>query len=315
MGSFVVSLDFELFWGVRDVVPLSRYRENLLGERIAVEALLRTFEKRGVRATWATVGALFCGTKRELAQAMPERRPIYRDVRLSPYAAMHEVGEDERSDPFHFAPGLVEAIARTPGQELATHTFSHFYCLEAGQTAEDFDADLEVAQRLAEPFGGVRSLVFPRNQYNPGYRDVMRQRGIRAYRSNPRYWAYAPGTTREPVSRRAARLVDSYLPLSGAQTHRVRATGDGLTDVPASVFLRPYSPRLRHLDRLRVARIKRAITAAADRDECFHLWWHPHNFGVHLRENMRVLEAVLDHLDALRRRGRMESVTMGDLAA
>ncbi len=315
MGSFVVSLDFELFWGVRDVVPLAAYRDNLLGERVAVEALLGRFEKREVRATWATVGALFCRTRDELIAAMPERRPSYEDQRLSPYAALGEIGKDESADPFHFAPDLVRKIARTPGQELATHTFSHYYCLEAGQTADEFDADLETAQRLAENFGALRSLVFPRNQYNPRYRDVMARRGIRAYRSNPAHWAYAPSSTVEPRMKRLTRLADAYLPIAGPQTHRVHRANDGLTDVPASAFLRPWSRRLRRLDRLRVARIKRAMTHAAEHDECFHLWWHPHNFGVNLRENIEVLDAILDHLDVLRRTKHFESLHMGDLAA
>lgn len=59
MGTFVVSLDFELWWGIRDAIPLARYRDNLIGERVAVEVLLERFTKRGIRATWATVGALF----------------------------------------------------------------------------------------------------------------------------------------------------------------------------------------------------------------------------------------------------------------
>jgi peptidoglycan/xylan/chitin deacetylase (PgdA/CDA1 family) len=315
MGTFVVSLDFELFWGVRDVVSLASYRERLLGERVAVNALLRRFEERGVRATWATVGALFCATREELLAVMPQRRPAYRDDRLSPYAALDEVGANETSDPFHFGPSLVRAIAAAPGQELATHTFSHFYCLEEGQTVDEFDADLETAQKLAAPFGGVRSLVFPRNQYNPAYRATLVRRGIRAYRSNGHHWAYTPARTYEPPVKRATRLLDAYLPVAGWRTNKVTRAADGLTDVPASAFLRPYSPRLRHLDRLRVARIRRAMTHAAERDECFHLWWHPHNFGLHLEENLAVLDALLDHLDVLRRSKRFESVHMGDLSA
>lgn len=315
MGSFVVSLDFELWWGIRDAIPLSEYRENLLGERVAVEALLACFTQRGIRATWATVGALFCASRNELLDVMPKRTPRYADPRLSPYEALGEIGDDEASDPIRFAPSLVRKIAAASGQELATHTFSHFYCDEPGQTADDFDADLEVAQRLAEPFGGVRSLVFPRNQYNDAYRSVMTHRGIRAFRSNGQHWAYAAGRSRDPLGRRIVRVIDAYLPVTGSRSATVYLGSDGLTDIPASAFLRPYSPKLRHLDRIRIARLRRAMTHAARTDQCFHLWWHPHNFGVHLRENMAVLEALLDEFDSLRRRHRFESTSMGDLAA
>lgn len=132
---------------------------------------------------------------------------------------------------------------------------------------------------------------------------------------NGEHWAYAPSTTIEPRAKRAVRLADAYLPIAGARTHAVHRESDGLTDVPASAFLRPYSTRWRRLDRLRVKRIRDAMTRAADRDECFHLWWHPHNFGLHLRENLAVLDAILDHVDVLRRTHGFESVHMGDLAA
>ena len=35
-GVFVVSLDFELYWGMRDKVPLAAYRDRLLGVRDAI---------------------------------------------------------------------------------------------------------------------------------------------------------------------------------------------------------------------------------------------------------------------------------------
>src|SRR5581483_3584546 len=133
-GTLVVSLDFELHWGVRDVRRVADYRENLLGVRDAVPALLATFREFGIHATWATVGLLFFETKREMMAALPAVRPAYRRAELSPYGSLADVGGDERHDPFHFAPALVRRIAATADQEIGTHTFSPYYCLEAGQT-------------------------------------------------------------------------------------------------------------------------------------------------------------------------------------
>ena len=59
-GALVISLDFELHWGVRDKRPVDGpYRENLLGAREAIPQMLDLFEEFGVAATWATVGFLF----------------------------------------------------------------------------------------------------------------------------------------------------------------------------------------------------------------------------------------------------------------
>lgn len=319
MRAFVVSLDFELHWGIRDHTPIARCRDRLLRTREVVPELLRTFANRGVNATWATVGMLFARERTELDQFMPAARPRYRNDTLSPYPLFAEpssdaVGRGEKDDPFHFAGSLVDAIANTPGQELASHTFSHFYALEPGATEDTFAADMRAAQHIAESRHGrtLRSLVFPRNQENPRYRDTLASLGFTSYRTNPRTWFYR-AEERETRARRAARLADAYVPI--AQDGVAHATRDGsLTQIPSTTFLRPYSPRLRHLERLRIQRIVRAMRKAAEEDALFHLWWHPHNFGTHTRENLRVLDVILDELDSLRRSHGVESLTMEEVA-
>jgi peptidoglycan/xylan/chitin deacetylase (PgdA/CDA1 family) len=314
-GALVISLDFELYWGVRDVLTLDSYRSNLLGVRQAIPALLDAFAQHAVHATWATVGFLFCRNKKEIEQALPSRRPDYVQHQLSPYD-LSVVGNDEASDPFHYAPSLIEQIARAPGQEIATHTFSHFYCLEKGQTAQDFDADLTSAVSVARPFGvELKSIVFPRNQQNRAYDDVLTRHGIRAYRSCGR-WPYTASVGAETWLKRGTRLADAYIPISGdgTVTHTRDATS-GLVDLPASAFLRPYSFRLRSVERLKVARIMRAMSRAARRSRVFHLWWHPHNFGTNLRQNMAMLAVVLEHFDTLRRTRGMRTLTMAEAAA
>lgn len=55
-GQFVISLDFELLWGVRDHSNKQAYGQNVLGARDAVPRMLELFEGHGIRATWATGG-------------------------------------------------------------------------------------------------------------------------------------------------------------------------------------------------------------------------------------------------------------------
>jgi hypothetical protein len=57
------------------------------------------------------------------------------------------------------------------------------------------------------------------------------------------------------------------------------------------------------------------MTAAARTGRIFHLWWHPHNFGVSLEENLAMLEAVLRHYRVLADTYGMQSQCMGDFAA
>ena len=142
---------------------------------------------------------------------------------VSPYPRIGHIGPNERQDPYHYGLSLIRRIRDCPGQEIGTHTFSHYYCLEPGETEDDqceatFRADLLAARRAAERLGITpRSLVFPRNQYRPDYLATCRAAGIEVVRGNhPAWWFRAESQRRESLVKRACRLGDDYLPLSRA---------------------------------------------------------------------------------------------------
>jgi len=313
-GLFVVSLDFELAWGVRHLSSMHSYMPNLIGARTAVQSLLATFSEYEIHATWAIVGFLFADNGATLRQYLPALRPRYIDPKLSPYLDLPPEDSHESDDSVFFAPSLIREIASVPNQEIGTHTLSHYYCLEPGQDAETFRADLMAARRVADQFGiDLKSLVFPKNQYRPDFLNVCRDAGIIAYRGTPSSWPYlaAPEDENQKPVRRLARLLDGYLPISSVVSQPVPLAGTVLPiDVPASRFLRPYSPRLRLFERLRLARIKGEMTFAAKNGRLYHLWWHPHNFGVNTELNLRFLRRILDHYRALRTAYGMESANI-----
>ena len=90
---------------------------------------------------------------------------------------------------------------------------------------------------------------------------------------------------------------------------------DGLCDIPASAFLRPYTPGRRRLDPIRLRRLTSGMRDAARRRRIFHLWWHPHNFARYPQENFAFLGQLLDEFDRLARVEGMRSMSMGDVAA
>jgi peptidoglycan/xylan/chitin deacetylase (PgdA/CDA1 family) len=317
-GALVISLDFELHWGVRDRYPVgSPYDARLFGAREVVGKLLDLFREYEVAATWATVGFLFARSREELLAHSPTIRPTYEQQALDPYG--EQLGEGEADDPLHFAPSLVEKILATPRQELSTHTFCHYYCGEPGQTAEQFTADLAAARSIAETYGTPpRSIVYPRNQHNAAYTGVLKDAGIATYRGNPTSWMWRfenTGGSARP-SRRIGRVVDTYFDISGPNTQRWDEVlqPDGLCNVRASAFLRGYNRRLRHLEPLRLRRITNAMRSAARRGELFHLWWHPHNMGTDQPQNLDFLRAILKEYSKLHRQYGMLSLTMSDVA-
>lgn len=316
-GAFVISLDFELHWGGHDKRTVAAWRPHLEGTWRAVPGMLGLFERFGVRVTWATVGFLFARSGHELRSCRPALRPTYVQPQLSPYRLFTDVGDDENDDPFHLAPSLIRRIMTTEGQELGSHTYSHYYCLEPGQTAEQFAADLAAAQAAAAQHNLIlRSLVFPRTQINTAYLPICAAAGFTAYRSADPGWMNAPLAGQHPLHRRAARLSDSYLPVTLDTTFDLALRRrDGLVAVPASRFLRPYSRRLHRLERLKVSRILAEMRRAARLGRGYHLWWHPENFGTEVDDNLAMLEAILREFASLRRRYGFRSESMGSLAA
>lgn len=316
-GTLVISLDFELLWGVRDHADRASYGANILGARQAVPRMLELFAENDIRATWATVGFLFCEGKEDLLSILPppEDRPAYRNPALSNYGYLDEAGADEARDPYYFAPSLIRRIADTPGQEIGTHTLSHCYCLEDGFTPAVFEADLRAAQVLAVRQGvSLRSIVFPRNQYAAEHLAICRKLGLAVFRGNPSAWAYRPTRGAEQtMTRRGLRLLDAHTGLLGALS-AIPGTEEGLTDVPASRFLRPNAGRLAPAHPWHIRTILRGMTSAARRKEVYHLWWHPHNFGRDLEANMAGLRQIISRYQRLNEAYGFRSQAMGGWA-
>ena len=316
-GTLAVSLDFELFWGVQDKRTLDDYGRNILGAREAIPRMLELFERYGVHATWATVGLLFFDDKEELLQYLPKARPSYANPRLSPYPRIARIGRNERQDPYHYSLSLVRRIQNCPHQEIGTHTFSHYYCLEDGQTPETFRADLDAARRSAARLGiALRSLVFPRNQFSDTYLSICLDAGIEAVRGNQSVWWFrSRGEADERLIKKTCRRLDHYLPLSGHNGVTPEVDRLGIINIRSSRFLLPAPTRSRIFGSLCQRRIERSMRNAARTGQVFHLWWHPHNFGSHVDDNIAMLRTIMERYRALSEEQGMISRTMGEIAA
>ena len=307
-GIFTISLDFELFWGVRDHRTLENYGENIRNVHHVVPRLLELFSKYNVHCTWATVGFLFFNEKKEMMSYLPVQRPTYEKKDYDPYPYLEQ---NELEKIYHFAPALIEQIRRTPGQEIGTHTFSHFYTLEKNTTIGQFQSDLRAAIAIAKEKGiEIKSIVFPRNQYSDEHIKACLEEGIKIYRGNALSGVYKP-TSREneKLFRKGTRFADAYINITGHHCHAIPAVSE-IINLPASRFLRPYDPKFKMFDGLKLRRIKQGIKFAAKHGLIYHLWWHPHNFGRYMDENFKFLEQVLEYYHQLNREGKIESQNM-----
>ena len=312
-GCLVISLDFELIWGVFDTVDIKNKSEYFLNTREVIPEILELFKKASIHATWASVGMLFNDNWAEWNYNRSKQDPGYTNSKLSSYLYGERIQEFDFRD-ICFAPELIEKIYETNGQEMATHTYSHYYCLEEGQGKESFRQDLVQAIAVASKMGiEIKSLVFPRNQIREEYLEICSEIGILNVRSNPDSW-YWNDTSKSGLITKIARTADAYIDF-GKKTYSysdLKSTNGLPIKQQASRFLRPVESNS-ILRKLKIRRIKKEMSYAAKKGEIYHLWWHPHNFGDQPEESLKDLTDLIKHFEILRSKYGFKSLNMREL--
>lgn len=314
--ALVISLDLEQAWG-SDPRRIGRAEiEAYHGARLAIPRMLDLAARHDVAMTWATVGLLFFAEREEMIAHLPDIRPVFADPHLSAYARLDKVGRNEVDDPLHFGRSLLLRIRDCPRQEIAGHSFSHYYAMEDGDDRAAFAADLSAANRAAALLGvRLRSLVFPRNQVKTAYLPVCRSAGYSSFRGAQKGTPYSSrARSAEGLHHRVARLADSYLPVGRPTSANHPVITDNIVDIAASHFLRPVRPRLPMLNRLQWGRIRSQMLRAAREGGVCHIWWHPQNFGRDIDRNLAMLQAILEDYRQMADRFGMVSMTMAELA-
>ena len=140
-----------------------------------------------------------------------------------------------------FAPELVRMILDCPGQELGSHSFSHYYACKAGQIPDQWRADLRAAKRIAfEKLGVIpRSLVFPRNQYSDEVIQIAGEEGFSAVRTNPKDWFWRD-VEQESILKKIFRTGDTLVNLGIKTSYHAPTFCREMALLPASRLLRPF---------------------------------------------------------------------------
>lgn len=314
-GAFCISLDFELIWGVFDVITLGDKLDYFKNTRAVIPKILNLFEKYGVHATWATVGMLFNESWEEWESNIPTDQPTYSRPELSSYRFGKGVIKNNSLDYLFFAPDLIRAIKEAPGQEIGSHTYSHYYCAEGGADVKSFSADLKVAKRLAGKFNiPLKSLVFPRNQIFPEYLKSCYEEGFTSVRSNPDNWFWKD-PSKENLLIKLFRTGEAYVPTPGSNAYsytELKFEEKSPLKQKASRFLRPFEPN-NILHKLKIRKILSEMAVAAKQGKIYHLWWHPHNFGHSTFENLNDLSVILEHFKYLQGKYNFRSLAMSEI--
>ena len=154
-------------------------------------------------------------------------------------------------------------------------------------------------------------MVLPRNQCEPEYTEILTQLGFDSYRDEENDWIHEKVNFRPLM--RLLRLADVYLPLTGQGGYEPKME-KGIVNLVGSRMYKPFFKPLFFLEWLKIRRIKAQMRHAAKKGLTFHLWWHPHNVGVHTRLHMKQLEEIFTYYDELKATYGMRSLNMAEAA-
>lgn len=317
-GHFVISLDYELLWGLAgwDDEHLKAYERNVDNANDALLQIVEMLEKYGMKLTVAYVGTM---NNSSVAEVMDEKKDLNVEYNFSIFSAFNSsvpYAMKANKPSLLFAKDIIAQLKERFHVELASHTYSHYYCLEDGQTKEMFEKDVELACLNAEKIGlKLRSIILPRNQIQPDYMVVCKNKGITHYRGTLNNWLYRTEKTKSRISMKGAlRFLDTYINISGSNAYSmIEYKDDVLINVPGSRFLRPFSVKLSFLEQLKIKRIKNSMTYAAKHGLVYHLWWHPHNFGTNTAENLGNLKCICEHYMFLKNKYGFNSSVMSGI--
>lgn len=313
-GTLAISLDFEMYWGMADITEVDEMTPVMQNVHTVVPRLLELFKKYEIHATWATVGALMAENDEDFLDNLYSGITEQTTVMLEKVGVLAKnAGKCPRD--ILFAPDLVAMVANADGQEIATHTYSHYYCSEADSTPEAFASEIKSALEMAEKKGlDINSAVFPRNQVADEYLEAMDGVKPLAFRGNESGWIAA-------IKSKSLKLwtlvwyIDNYIPLQKRCSYKIGEIFDrGRLNIRNSRFFKPFRPKFRFAERLKLRRYKREMLKAAKKGEIYHMYWHPHNFAVDTEINFAQMDELLSYYSELREKYGMKSMNMNEVA-
>lgn len=306
-GIFTISIDFEFAWGYVDFTLAKSDKKRIEGEVEITKRILALFDKYNIPAAWAIVGHLLekdCRWQNGLPHAdFP--RPVREEEKKDWFWAHPPQGE--RGVLWFDDADLIFRIKNArAGHEIASHSYAHVIYGGKGVNRAAVKKDIKSAKRVHDENGlPFYSFVFPRNC--EGGLEFLKQNGIICFRSDSRKWFYcAPGALKKILH-----LADYFLPFAPTHLPQERL---GITDIPDSMlFLSRRGLRNIIPPACIIKKAFSGLKRAADKKEIFHFWFHPSNFSFQTEKQFYVFEEILKKADALRKEGKLEILTMGEI--
>lgn len=308
-GGLVISQDFEMLWGSIGSNKFETFKKNVIHEDFIIDKTLELFKKYKIHATWAIVGAMLCKNSNE-ANNYINNDIIYKNWNFSMKDYINSIPDELNK--YYFAPHYLYKLLSIKHQEIATHTFSHFYCLEDDSKKSLFEEEIQNSKKIFSEYGvEIKSIILPRNQVNTSWNDVLLKNKITAVRMRQPAFILSKNKQRSKI----IDFLDSYIPIRKNLCYNIKNIKEenGVYNIKASMFYRTYNEKLKIFEYLKTARIKHEMTISAKKGLIFHLWWHPHNMGSNIKYNFKQLESILKHYKKLSSKYDYKSYNMEEI--
>ncbi len=312
IGALVISLDFELFWGIADIGDIKSWEKEIQKVYEIVPRTLALFEKYGIHATWATVAGIMLENKNELYEYLPQKLPQQTEEIIQKF----NFEDENNSIPSFmlFGQELVDRIKNAVNQEIGTHTFTHYYCSKQSSNTQDFKNELETASLIMEKkgYGKCKTVVFPRNQVSQKYVSAM-PNNIRIYRGSISGFIDKIKKKNKLIGT-IIWYFDHYIPLQNSTYSISKVYENGIFNIKLSRLFKAYKDKYRFAEKLKIKRYIREMEYAAKHRKIYHICWHPHNFSTFTEKNFEQLEELLKKFGELNKKYGMLSMNMYELA-
>jgi len=291
---FLISLDTELLWGPTGIGPLNYVKKSGTEIRKKISILIDIFEKYKIPVTWAIVGHLFlesCDKETCLTARNMNKYGYKRQWYVDPYSNI-------KQDPLFYGKDIIEEIlSNSINHEIGYHSFSHPRFIEISrEMAED---EIKESKKIEKEWGiKFSSFVFPVNEI--AYVDILKENGFKIYRGKP---AGINTHSKNLLINKVGGGVNKLIAPPVEPRWR-----DGIWEIQSSMFFSELQ-----IPQSLLIRSKFGLDRSIKNRKLFHIWFHPWS----LLRNKRLkddLEQFLKYVNNKRKNGKLEVMTMGELA-
>lgn len=303
-GTIIISIDFELLWGLTDSNPSESVYVRLRKVTEVVDKILALFGKYEIHATWAIVGSITYTGLKELKNALNLKDNNKFSVNSNYALLLKEMIPND--DNILFTPQSISSIQNITGQEIQNHSFLHIYSNQTNEELFKYDLNRSHIRFKELNLPTPNFYVFPRNNYTFSRLKILSKNGYKSFRGYDSFLY-----TSNNYFIRIIRRFESLFPVEFRRSKLIFHKGLNMYEFKLSRFLRTFSRPNSIPSKLHYKKIRNGIDNAIKHGGLYHLWFHPHNFTLN-DDNLKKFERLLKYIQQNIKDNRIESLTVNE---